>query len=73
MSELQVRLPKNNTKSTCEGVLRTICIDKKIPEYADHAINPVLIAGSAGLFSAGVVTKAAHKGVHAGVDLYHKF
>ena len=34
--------------------------------------NPLLIAGSAGLFGAGVVTKAAHQGVHAGVDLYHK-
>ena len=67
-----------------KGLLRTI--DKKIPEYADHAINagvlgqvvgtaaanPLLVAGSAGLFGAGVVTKAAHQGIHAGVDLYHK-
>ena len=34
--------------------------------------NPLLVAGSAGLFGAGVVTKAAHQGIHAGVDLYHK-
>jgi len=34
--------------------------------------NPLLIAGSAGLFGAAVVTKAAHQGIHAGVDLYHK-
>ena len=67
-----------------KGLLRTI--DKKIPEYAEHAINagvlgqvvgtasanPMLVAGSAGLFGAGVVTKAAHQGIHAGVDLYHK-
>ena len=67
-----------------KGLLRTI--DKKSPEYAEHAINagvlgqvvgtasanPMLVAGSAGLFGAGVVTKAAHQGIHAGVDLYHK-
>ena len=67
-----------------KGLLRTI--DKKIPEYAEHAINagvlgqvvgttsanPLLVAGSAGLFGAGVVTKAAHQGLHAGLDLYHK-
>ena len=32
----------------------------------------MLVAGSAGLFGAGVVTKAAQQGNHAGVDLYHK-
>ena len=67
-----------------KGLLRTI--DKKIPEYAEHAINagvlgqvvgtaaanPLVVASSAGLFGAGVVTKAAHQGIHAGVDLYHK-
>ena len=60
-------------------------IDKKIPEHPDHAINagvlgqvvgtastnPMLVAGSAGLFGAGGVTKTAHQGIHAGVDLYH--
>ena len=65
-------------------LLRTI--DKKIPEYAEHAINagvlgqvvgtasanPALVAGSAALFRAGVVTKAAHQGIHAGVDLCPK-
>ena len=61
-------------------------INKKIPEYAEHAIsvgvlgqaagsasaNPLLVAGSAGLFGACVVAKAAHQGIHVGVDLYHK-
>ena len=32
----------------------------------------MVVAGSAGLFSAGVVTKEAHLGIHAGVNLYHK-
>ena len=32
----------------------------------------MLVAGSAGLFGAGVVTKAALQGIHAGVNLYHK-
>ena len=55
-----------------EGLLRTI--DKKISEYTNHAVNvgalgqvvgtasadPLLVAGSAGLFGAGVATKAAH-------------
>ena len=59
-----------------KGLLRTI--DKKILEYAKHAINagvlgqvvgtasvnPLLIAGSAGLFGAGVVMKVAHQGIH---------
>ena len=63
-----------------KGLLRTI--DKKIPEHPDHAINagvlgqvvgtastnPMLVAGSAGLFGAGGVTKTAHQGIHAGVD-----
>ena len=67
-----------------KGLLRTIY--KKISEYADHAVNagvlgqvvgtasgnPLLVAGGAGLFGAGVVTKAAHQGIHAGMDLYHK-
>ena len=58
-----------------QGLLRTI--DKKIPEFSEYAINagvlgqvvgtasayPLLVAGSAG---------AAHQGIHAGVDLYHK-
>ena len=53
-------------------------IDKKIPEHADHAIdagvsgqvvrcasaNPLLVAGGAGLFGAGVVTKADHHGIN---------
>ena len=30
------------------------------PEYVDDAAN------------AGVITKTAHRGIHAGVDLYHK-
>lgn len=34
--------------------------------------NPLMVAGSAGLFGAGVVTKAAHQGIHAAVDLGHK-
>ena len=59
-------------------------IDKQTPKCADHAVNagvlgqvvgtasatPLLVAG---LFGAGVVTKAAHQGNHAGADLYHTF
>ena len=37
-------------------------IGKKILEYAEHAVN-------AGLLGEVVVTKAAHQGIHAGVDL----
>ena len=33
--------------------------------------NPLLVAESAGLFGAEIVTKAASQGIHAGVDLYH--
>ena len=47
-----------------KGLLRAI--DKKVPEYAKHAIR------CAGLLDAGVVTKAAQHGIHAGVALYHK-
>ena len=61
-------------------------IDKKIPTQAGHAVNtsvtdkvvgtaltvPLIIAGSAGLFGIGVVTKATHHGIYAGVELYQK-
>ena len=52
----------------------------------DHAINTVileqvvgsatvdllLVAGSAGLFSADIITKAAHQGIHSGVNFSHQ-
>ena len=67
-----------------QGLLRTI--DNKIPQYVDWPIffcvleqvvgsastNSLLLAGSVGLFGAGVVTKTAHQQFHASVYLYHK-
>ena len=32
----------------------------------------LFVAESVGLFSACVLTKVAHEGIHAGVDLYNK-
>ena len=35
-------------------------------------VSPLLVSGVAALFGAGVITKAAHKDIHAGVDMYRK-
>ena len=53
-----------------KGLLRTI--DKKIPEYAEHAINAGVLGQVVGTASANPMLVAAHQGIHAGVDLFHK-
>ena len=56
----------------CCGVKHTINAGVLGKVVGSASANPLLVAGSAGLFGAGVVTKAAHQGIHARVDLYHK-
>ena len=60
-----------NTKACCKRLIRKY-IGVLGQVVGTASANPMLVAGSAGLFGAGVVTKAAHQGIHAGVDLYHK-